>query len=378
MHKSVLIKLAETSTRYVEEKNLRYYYEADGFKFNNKHLAAWYEKEYNVWAPLVCQQLDNYRSVLDDRTLDMAHDYNHDYLKLLRKKYDHVQLLLSGGYDSTTVFLEAVEKDIWIDEVISICTGSLSALQNEEIAYNVIPLALHHKDSFGKFNMLTTSYSMLAELYENRYCFFTQTTAKKMPQWFGFTFTALYHKQHPNNSCYIRSSDKPQLLHYRGRWYTVGIDHNIANELDIPNYLYFWMEPENIKSLIKDSRCYRNYLVDNYNIRNNETNFYKVYDEGNVNFHINRRELLYPEKQLKTTGIFDEKAQRVVSDVTQQDQCAMMNNYFRCLETFYTVFPEGRKDNLISYNQNGKFAWLIDIDSLELFTPEELIPNGLT
>lgn len=376
MHKSVLIKLSETSTRYVEEKNLRYYYEADGFKFNNKHLAAWYEKEYNTWASLVCTRIDDYRSTLADKTLDLDYDYNHDYLQFLRNKYKYVQLLLSGGYDSTTVFLEAMEHGIWIDEVLSICTGSLSSPQNEEIAYNVVPLALQHKDGFGKYTMLTTTYEMLAELYNDPYCFFTQTTAKDMPQWFGYTFTSLYLRDHPADGCYIRSSDKPQLLHYRGRWYTVGIDRGIFHEIDIPNYLYFWMEPENIKSLIKDSVCYRNYLVNKFNIPDNETKFYKVYDDGDVNFHINRRNLLYPEKQLKTAGIFDEKAQRVILDAAQKDQSRMMNNYFRCLETLYTVFPEGREDNLHAYNQNGKFAWLIDIDSLEIFTQEELIPNG--
>ena len=47
------------------------------------------------------------------------------------------------------------------------------------------------------------------------------------------------------------------------------------------------------------------------------------------------------------------------------------------MKTFYEVFPETKTESgLKEYHNNGKFAWFIDLDSLEIYTQDELIPNG--
>ncbi len=45
------------------------------------------------------------------------------------------------------------------------------------------------------------------------------------------------------------------------------------------------------------------------------------------------------------------------------------------MEKFFEIFPECRTgfDPLVS---QGKFAWFIDIDNLEIYSQQELIPNG--
>lgn len=374
MHKSKLQSLAEWSTNYVEQKNLKYYWEADGFKFNNRHLACWYEKEYNVWTPLVCTELDRYRHYLSDGIVDMDYNYNADYLRQLRNDYDHLQLLISGGYDSVTVFLEAVENNVFIDECISICVERLSQMQNEELVYNVHPLLLEHKDAFGKYTMLTTTFEMLEKAWEDPYTFFTQTTGHVMPQWVGYLFTSLYAREHPENGCYIKGNDKPQLVSYNNRWYVAALDACVYKELDIPNYLSFWLEPENIKSMIQDARSYRDYIKENYIIKDT-VQFFKVRDRDEENAAINRRDIPYPEKQLRNTGIIDEKAERVFHSLVKHDQVELMSNYFRCMQTYWEVFPES-KQHPEKTMKNGKFAWFIDIDSLEVYNQTDLIPNG--
>jgi hypothetical protein len=52
-----------------------------------------------------------------------------------------------------------------------------------------------------------------------------------------------------------------------------------------------------------------------------------------------------------------------------------LSDYFCCLKKFQKIFPDC-KTNYNKYNNRGKFGWLIDIDSLEAFSQQELIPNG--
>ena len=51
--------------------------------------------------------------------------------------------------------------------------------------------------------------------------------------------------------------------------------------------------------------------------------------------------------------------------------------YFNAMQTFLDIFPEAKtQKGLEQYNKNGKFAWFIDLDTLEVHTQSELIPNG--
>jgi hypothetical protein len=45
------------------------------------------------------------------------------------------------------------------------------------------------------------------------------------------------------------------------------------------------------------------------------------------------------------------------------------------MEKFLKLFPECGS-GFDGYNSQGKFAWFIDIDTLEIFTQAELIPDG--
>jgi len=52
-------------------------------------------------------------------------------------------------------------------------------------------------------------------------------------------------------------------------------------------------------------------------------------------------------------------------------------NYFTAMKKFTELLPEyGHNDGFQALHSGGKFAWFIDIDSLEVFTQHQLIPNG--
>ena len=62
------------------------------------------------------------------------------------------------------------------------------------------------------------------------------------------------------------------------------------------------------------------------------------------------------------------KAVQRTRDAIDANHCDLLVNYYTAKKTFYNILPD--------YNNPGKFAWFIDIDTLEVFTQEQLIPNG--
>ena len=71
-----LKELSEKSTIEVETSKRRFYWQADGYKFNNVNLARWYEKENKTWVEFVDNQLDLIRQNLSTQTFDPNKDYN--------------------------------------------------------------------------------------------------------------------------------------------------------------------------------------------------------------------------------------------------------------------------------------------------------------
>jgi hypothetical protein len=58
-------------------------------------------------------------------------------------------------------------------------------------------------------------------------------------------------------------------------------------------------------------------------------------------------------------------------DALSAGRMDLLVNYFTAIEKCNELLPDYANKNI-----PGKFAWFIDIDSLEVFTQQELIPNG--
>ena len=99
-----LKQLAEQSTAEVEKNQRKFYWQADGYKFNNVNLARWYEKDNNCWVEYVDRQLPMIKESLSRQSFDPNTNYNFEFIKTLKQKYKKVNLLFSGGYDSTQIF----------------------------------------------------------------------------------------------------------------------------------------------------------------------------------------------------------------------------------------------------------------------------------
>ena len=63
------------------------------------------------------------------------------------------------------------------------------------------------------------------------------------------------------------------------------------------------------------------------------------------------------------------KAVQRVHDAIDQNHYDLLINYYTAKKTFNSILPDFDTDS-------GKFAWLIDMDTLEVYTQKQLIPNG--
>lgn len=377
-----LLELCEQSTVAVEKYNLKWYWQAGKYKFSNINLARWYEKHNNCFVNFVQRDFDLVKQQLSDQNLDMEKNYDLNFLKILRQRYGHIKFLLSGGFDSTTVFYEAVENDVFLDEVVSCVSGDLYEESNQEILHNAIPLAEKFLDSIGSFRILTTSYDKMVDIWKDPYAFFTTCTTSPMPLNPAPSSQPTQHlwteeeRNHVEDSCIIRCTEKPQLLFYKNKWYVFCLDGQLGADLSLYNVQMFWYEPENIKSLVKQSRIYRDYVLENEPFKES-IKFFSLREKIGADEVLNRRPPINKDKQLpkKTDTFKDAKTFVRFSSLLNQSRYDVLVNYFRCMDKFFEVFPE-TKNSFEDYNSKGKFAWFIDIDSLEIYTQEELIPNG--
>lgn len=375
---SSLISLAEWSTKMVDQFDPPFYWEVDEhpYKFCNKHLARWYEKEYNCWANFIDKNFSSLKNSLKEKSIDQDKDYDLIFLKKIREDYDYVRLFFSGGSDSLTVFNKLIENDIFIDEVILLVLEDINLSCNREISEVALPLVKKHKDKFKKYNILTTSWERMYQQYKDPYGFFTLTTGSSAPPDLGRCFIAARDRKFIPNSCYIKCSDKPQLVFYKNKCYATVPDGSVGGEILIPNQIWFWLDKDNIKSYIKDARIYRDYLTTHHKINENQVHFFKPNSTDYSNSLI--RDIPSSSKMFKKSvdkkmdGKYVERLKNSISN----DQHRLLISYYNCLDKFFEVFPETEQGGFNEYNNNDKFAWFIDIDTLEVFSQKELIPQG--
>jgi hypothetical protein len=384
-----LWELTEESTRIINTNPDCYklYWRHGDYKFTNIHLAIWYEKETGHFCEYHHVKIDDIRLALEDKSLDMDHNYNLDFLKHIRNKYDHITLLLSGGWDSHTVFMEAMDGDIFIDHLLTWVWFDKYHPCNIEVINNVYPLLDLYKNKYGKYTTLCSDMSTDTKYWEDEWWLFKSSNSHAQP-----IHMAQIHRTSldtirlgifgenppwwnvPNN-CTIKSDDKPHMLLYNDKWYVIALDTHSASDGSIQDCLLFWWEPENIKSLIKDARIYREYILNNHERRNRfgKLEFFKLTNPGNeLNQYINRRPIIDSNAQYAKMDKHNDRIQVIC----ENKNITLMNNYFQNINNFLKVFPGSERDNFHQYNQNRKWAWCIDIDTLEVYSQTELIPDG--
>jgi hypothetical protein len=377
---NTLLDIVKQSSEQVEKQNWRYYYQADEYKFNNVFLASWYEHTYNSWATFVDKDVDKIKQKLTHETFDPTVNYELEYLRKTRNENDYVQLYFSGGADSLTLLELAVENDVYIDELVIVATGdSLNLPENQEIVQSAIPAAEKYAGKYGKYTVKQTTLDHFKTLFRDPYCYFTQPDV-------GSQFPTFRRHWYSSgvwdniNGVRLLACDKPQLVYYNNRWYTVFVDVSLngkyASSGDGRSH-FTKFEVDNIFSLIKDSLDYRDYLLE-HNPPKNNLQFFKLnnLDDNNI---INRAEpedksILFPKGHAHVSP-WNSKDSYGLEEVLKKQDVRLMVDYFAALDTMLkNAYPTHDYQSVELAPK--KFAWFIDIDSKIAYTQRELIPNG--
>ena len=408
--KKILHKLIDQHSELADRMNYSYYWEVDGLKLTNIHLVKWYEKEYNTWANWVCSPdlMQGFRDALKDKHIDMDHNYNVDMINKLKKEYKHVSLLFSGGYDSSAIFFDFVKNGIHLDETIMQLYTPTEERFNTEFRMNGDPALDDYKHLVGKQTVLQGTENDLLRQWEDPYAFFSKAMkAFSIPMNMGMYDIEHHFKgaslqtwgdpelepqmEFEKDSCHIKGIDKPQLVYYKGKWYVTAIDNTFGDRNGLLNTIYFWLHPGNVKGLLQNARKYRDFcLSHDYGIKNTEDYtphklnvqnpdfdpnstlaFFSLNDHIEFNHILGLAPIYNADKKMSKPDIA--RGQRI--EFIAKDRWDVGCAYARCMGKFLEIFPECAT-GFKKYNDQGKFAWFIDIDTMEIFTQAELIPNG--
>jgi hypothetical protein len=370
-------KIILDSTKRVEEEKHTCYWTANGYKFDNKLLALWYENNTNNFVTFVDTQLEEIRNQLSDTSIDMNHDYNKNYLEYLKANYDEVNLCFSGGADSLTILDTAVRNNIVLDKLIYFACDDIELENNREFKHCALPIIEKYKGKYGSYEIATITWDEHSEEYADEMYFFRRASSHTLP------FNSAQFATHPSfkikdNACYIKGLDKPQLIKYKERWYTVHQDTGSMGDWRYSNVKAFWLDAENIKSYVKDSLLYRQHLLEANRVDKTNLQFFKPNQDKKINSILGRSTVLNYDKQLfkNTTGSGNHnlpttKGLQRMHDALSVGRMDLLVNYFTAMKKCNDLLPD-----YVNKNIPGKFAWFIDIDSLEVFTQQELIPDG--
>ena len=373
-----LFELVEKSTETVEKENWKYYYQVDDYKFNNVFLANWFEKKTNSWAAFVAQPFTEIQNKLNNETFDFNIDYDVEYLKKLRSDHDRIVLAFSGGSDSLTVLKKAIDNDIFIDELIAFATGDeLYIDENKEIYENAIPIAEKYKGKYGKFTIKRKTLDDYNDFYKNSLNMFTYPECGSVYP----IYRRMWNDHSGINGKIIFGPEKPQLVHYNQKWYTVLQDTAFNGHYTLDkDAIFFNIEPDNVFSLIKDSMIYRNYLLENKLVDSEKKlQFFKpsTRDENTLLGRENSLKQQYVKHfslELDGFNVWNHKDHYALTETVKKQKLELLCNYFNSISKLTSVYPD--YDFKSRNFSPSKFGWFIDIDSLEAYTQQQLIPNG--
>ena len=366
-----LLELAKQSTDEVEKNHRKFYWQGGDYKFNNYNVARWFEKESNSWVDFCDSETQTIKKVLQNTSIDLEKNYNLDFIKALKSKFKTVNLLFSGGYESTTIFYEFVENNIPIDETITIIGQKNEPEITDEIMSSIDPLLEQYGNLVNKKTFIRYDQNFLCDYWKDENVLLSNPLGDRMPPPPTYVGLNFYRKNIDKTNCIIKGIDKPQLVFYKNKWYVTMIDHCLGTHYELPHLTYFWMDAGNIKSLVKDAILYRNHLIKTDAVYK-DFHFFRFYTQEDLNYVINRR--TPPGIDKKLDKIEKEKIRMLRQ---QEDQnFELMFYYNRAVANLMDSMPE-LKDGFKNYwKTSGKFAWFIDLDSLEVYTQTELIPNG--
>lgn len=349
--------------------NQLFRYEHQGRAFSNQWIVKQYEQDHNTFVSFVTDY-DQYRKALFDKTIDLQHNYDLTYLQLLRKSKSYIRLFYSGGTDSHHILSTAVQNKIFLDEVVVITRNLYNQESLQSCDQEVIDLAIPYLNTLdstqvGKIVFKNFDADYLRDLYQTPDWMFKGSSGE-----IGFRLHQLkgYERDQPNQAdCQIIGSEKPSLLCYKNRWYATSIDTELNTKACLHEACLFYMMPENIKSYLTQALKYKDQILQSGVPINYNYHFFPISLNYNYSAQIGK---------YQNNKFLNGKDRLALQEAINEEDFDLLSKWHRSLKFLGSKFPDIKNQNGYRRVPDGKFLWFIDLDSLEIFSQQELIPDG--
>jgi hypothetical protein len=371
---NLLLDFCRESTEYVERNHLSYYWQAGDYKLHNKLLVSWFEKHYNTWASYITP-LAQVKAGLKNPQSEL------DFVRSFAGK--KTRLLLSGGTDSVTILDRFATAGVKIDQIF-VYTDDIRGVNtddvNEEQIVNAFPLL----EKYG-YTDRTRVYSFNDEYYQQLYSDPWVRLRKPHGASRFYNFLVDYYDDSiiDSNDGYVNivGAEKPTIVYLNGRWYATFFDNLLDSRVSIPNPIYWWLDYRNISTWVNGARAVRDTLFAD---RVNKDTVFKIFvcspqdleTAEKFNDAIGRSKLIRPLNLGKGFHgkYYNMREMRYMSKLLYAQQAELLTKYYTTISTAMSVFPD------IDSNEKAiesKFGFFIDLDSLEVYTQEQVMTERL-
>jgi hypothetical protein len=344
-------------------------YEHQGQTFDNFWAVKQFEQDYRTFVFFVTDY-EKYQHALSNKTIDLDYNYDLDYLRLLRETKSYIRLYYSGGADSHHILTTAINNKIYIDEIIVITRNlyNQTILQpcDKEISELAIPVLDNlTPEQVGKIVFKNYDSEYMRQLYQSPDWMFNVPGGEigvRIHQFYDFT-----DQQYDYADCQIVGLEKPSLVYYKNRWFATTIDTQIFNKAIMPNACLFYMMPENIKSYLVKALKFKNEILNSNLLIDQKFHFFPISTHYDFAQQIGK---------YQGSEFLNKKDHLALTEIIEHNDFDLLAKWNKSLEYLISVFPDMKNDKSYYRVPSGKFLWFIDLESLEIFSQQELIPNG--
>lgn len=370
---NLLLQFCRESTDYVERKGLAYYWQAGDYKFHNKLLVSWFESHYNTWASYITPVAQVRLGLQNPQSeLDFVYSF----------KGQKTRLLLSGGSDSVTILdrfvragVEITQPFVYFDDISGVNTDDV----NEEQVTNALPLLAQY-GLMPRTRLCSMDEEYYLRLYSDPWM---RLRTPKGDRFYNFLIDHYDDILDPNDGYVnIVGSEKPTLVYLHGRWYATFVDSTLDSRAAIPNAVYWWLDHRNITEWVRGARAARDTL---FGDRVNKNTTFKIFASSSsdpaqaetFNSVIGRSRLIRPVYLGKGFHgkYYSMREMRYMSKLLYAQHGELMIKYHATVSAALSVFPDFNYGEQVA---DSKFGFFIDIDSLEVYTQEQVMTERLT
>lgn len=180
-------------------------------------------------------------------------------LKSLRKKYNTIRFLYSGGTDSFTVLKLAIENDIFIDETIThLVSFTNNPRCNIEYLWGLKYAKEYEGTHIGKVNVINPNQEDI-DYYHNEQWWLDQSIVRGSPLWLRGQNICKYLPATSNNSTVtITGCDKPTLYVDNKKIFWCIIDNPMSEYMGIDSIYHMFCDKNNPELIASQTYAFLN------------------------------------------------------------------------------------------------------------------------